>query len=207
MELVAVIPQDYDDLPEPLRRRIIPICIATFDRLGKPINPEWFSHGVAPVRKQLVRIAQYWPGDPWCVSELAEETVHRLSMLYGSVIPSYPARRVLKKANRLAVELNVGDWRKRKHPKLYVALDAMEAKVRDRALSDPSQSPAVFERQILLNSIEDRLGQETQTGMQLIYQLLRRGFSWQDIAVNIGEANPDAVKHRFHRWARKAGGA
>jgi len=107
----------------------------------------------------------------------------------------------------LAVELNVGDWRKRKHPKLYVALDAMEAKVRDRALSDPSQSPAVFERQILLNSIEDRLGQETQTGMQLIYQLLRRGFSWQDIAVNIGEANPDAVKHRFHRWARKAGGA
>ena len=106
-------------------------------------------------------------------------------MLYGSVIPSYPARRVLKKANRLAVELNVGDWRKRKHPKLYVALDAMEAKVRDRALTDPSQSPAVFERQILLNSIEDRLGQEAQTGMQLIYQLLRRGFSWQDIARSV----------------------
>jgi hypothetical protein len=187
MELVAVIPQDYDDLPEPLRRRIIPICIATFDRLGKPINPEWFSQGV--------------------VSELAEETVHRLSMLYGSVIPSYPARRVLKKANRLAVEINVGDWRKRKHPKLYVELDGMDAKVRDRALADPSQCPAVFEQQILLNSIEDRLGQEAQTGMQLIYQLLRRGFSWQDIAQTVGEASPDAVKHRFHRWARKAGAA
>lgn len=113
MELVAIIPQDYDDLPEPVRRRIIPICIATFDRLGKPINPEWFSQGVAPVRRHLVRIAHYWLGDPWCVSELAEETVHRLSKLYGSVIPSYPARRVLKKANRLAVEINVGDWRKR----------------------------------------------------------------------------------------------
>ncbi len=207
MELVAIVPQNYDELPEPVRRRIIPICIATVDRLGKPVNPEWFSLGVAPVRAHLVRIARYWLGDPWCASELAEETVHRLSRHYGNVIPSYPARRVLKKANRLAVELNVGDWRKRKHPNLYVALDAMDAKLRDRALADPSQSPAVFERQILLDSVEDRLGQEAQTGMLLIYQLLRRGFSWEDIARNVGDANPDAVKHRFHRWAKKAGGA
>jgi hypothetical protein len=207
MELVAVIPHDYDDLPEPLRRRIIPICIATIDRQGKPINPEWFSRGVAPVRRELVRIARYWLGDPWCVSELAEETVHRLSKMYGSVMPSYPARRVLKKANRLGGELNVGDWRKRKHPKLYVALDAMDAKVRDRVLADPSQCPAVFERQILLDSMDDSLGLQTQTEMQLIFQLFRRGYGWRDIAVKIGDPNPDAVKHRFHRWARKAGGS
>ena len=34
MGLFVVIPQDYDDLPEALRKQTIPICIAAFDRHG-----------------------------------------------------------------------------------------------------------------------------------------------------------------------------
>jgi hypothetical protein len=207
MKLVVVIPQGYDDLPEPERRRIIPICISAFDQYGNPINPEWFSRGVAPVRRQLVRAARFWLGDPWCVSELVEETVHRLAMMYGSVVPSFPARRVLKKANRLGVELNVGDWRKRKYPNLYVALDALDTKVRDHALADPAQCPAAFERQIMLDSVEDRLEHEGRTEMRLIFQLVRRGYGWQDIAGKVGDPNPDNVKRRFYRWVRKTGSA
>lgn len=207
MGLVEVIPQGYDDLPEPVRRRIIPICIAAFDQYGNPINPEWFSRGVAPVRRQLVCIARFWLGDPWCVSELAEQTVHRLAMFYGNIVPSFPDRRVLKKANRLGVELNVGDWRKRKYPKLYVALDALDTKVRDQTLADPVQCPAVFERQIMLDSVEDRLEHEGRTEMRLIFQLVRRGYGWQDIAGKVGDPNPDNVKRRFYRWVRKTGSA
>src|SRR5260370_13213300 len=98
MASVVVIPHDYEELSYALRKQIIPICITAFDRHGQPIAPEWFSAGVAPVRKQLVRIAQFALGDPWCVSGLAEPTVHKLSSPHGSAVRECPARSVRKKA-------------------------------------------------------------------------------------------------------------
>ena len=97
MEPIVVIPQNYDDLSHAQRKQTIPICIRACDRYGQPIVPEWFFSGVAPVRKQLVRIAHYALGDPWCVSELAEAAVHRLWARHGSAVGRCPARRVLKR--------------------------------------------------------------------------------------------------------------
>ena len=162
MAPVVVIPQNYEDLPPIQREEIVPICITACDRYGQEIAPEWFFDGVAPVRKQLVRIAQYALGDPWCVSELAETTVHRLWARYGAAVGRYPARRVLKKAMWLGEELKIGDWRRRKYPNLYVALDALDEKIREQALADPNEYAALFERQIMLDSVEDRLRQEGQ---------------------------------------------
>jgi hypothetical protein len=200
--LVVVIPQDYEKLPEALRRRIIPICIAAHDRYGNLISPEWFSLGVAPVRKQLTQMARIILGDPWCVSELAEAVVHKLWARYGSFLGNTPRRRVLKKAMREATEISVGDWRRRKYPKLYVALETLDEKVREGVLADPRQRPEVFERQILLDCFDERLGRECGAQMQRVYRLLRQGHSWQSIAVQVG-GNPDNLKHRFHRWAKK----
>jgi hypothetical protein len=205
MELVVVIPQDYEKLPEALRKRTVPICIAAYDHNGQQIAPEWFWRGVAPVHKQLVRMARFMLGDPWCVSELAESVVHKLWARYGSALGMAPQRRVLKKAMREAREISIGDWRMRKRPQFYLALATLDEKVRERVLADPRQWPALFERELLLDAFEERLGQEGRAQMQQAFQLLRQGHNWDTIATRVGEKNPDNLKHRFHRWAKKIG--
>ena len=98
MASVVVLPQNYEELSPTERSAIVPICIAAFDRQGQPIPPEWFSKGVEPVREHLVNIARHILGDPWCVSELAEVTVHRLWEKHQIVVHPSPARLVLKTA-------------------------------------------------------------------------------------------------------------
>ncbi len=202
----VVVPQDYFDLPDSRRSRIIPICIAAKDRHGKLICPDWFSRGVEPVRRTLVRIAQYYLGDPWCVSEVAEETVHRLWARYGNALGDAPHRRVVKKAMRVSSRLSMGDWRQWKHPKLYSALELMDDKIRDQVLADPRQSPADFERQILFDSYDARLGREGRTELQLVFRLFRRGVPWDVIAEETGSGNANTLRRRFYRWAKWAGG-
>ena len=204
MALVVVIPEDYEELSRAQRDQIIPICIQAFDRAGRPIAPEWFSRGVAPVHNRLVRIANHTMGDPWCVSELAEATVHRLWAKHGDALGSRPARRVLKMAMWLGKELNIGDWRKKRHPNLYLALDALDEKLRDQALAEPIRYVELFERQIMLDSVEERLRKEGRTDMLTLFQLIRRGYSWQEVAVQVGARSSECVKRRFYRWARKA---
>ncbi len=203
MAPVVVIPQNYDRLPEHEQKRIIPICIGALDRRGQPIAPAWFSDGVAPVRKHLVSLAHYALGDPWCVSELAESTVHRLWSRYGASVGRYPARRVLKKAMWMAEELKIGDWRRRKHPSLYLGLDALDEKIREQMLVDPDDQVQRLEQQIMLNSIDDRLKREGPAEMRRVFQLLRRGYSWQEVAEHIGEIRAEPVKRRFYRWVKK----
>jgi hypothetical protein len=203
MTSLIVIPQNYDDLPEAQRKQIIPICIATLDQKGQPIAPQWFFDGVAPVRKHLVSLAHWALGDPWCASELAEATVHRLWARYGDSVGRCPWRRVLKKAIWMAEELKVGDWRKRKYPNLYLGLDALDEKIRDQMLVDPSTYVGLLEQQIMLDLVEARLQREGRGEMQLVFKLLRRGYSWQEIAEHIGETEREPVKRRFYRWAKR----
>lgn len=200
----VVVPQGYFDLSDSKRARIIPICIAAYDRHGQLICPDWFFRGVEPVRRTLIRIARYFLGDPWCVSELAEETVHRLWERYGDALGDVPHRRVVKKAMRVSIDLSIGDWRRRKYPKLYCALELLDDKIRDQVLVDPRQNPVLFERQILLDSYEERLGREGRTELRRAFRLFRRGFAWDDIAAQIGVSSGEILKRRFYRWARHA---
>jgi DNA-directed RNA polymerase specialized sigma24 family protein len=164
---------------------------------------EWFSCGVAPVRIQLVALAYRVLGDPWCASELAETTVHRLWARYGESVGRYPSRRVLKKAMWVAEELKSGDWRRMKYPSLYLALDSLDEKMREQALADPNEYPERLERQLMLDSIDDHLRQKGPTEIRAMYRLIRRGYSWQEIADELGVANSEVVKRRFYRWRRK----
>lgn len=203
MTSLVIIPQDYEDLPDSQREQTIPICMAARDRKGQLIDPRWFFEGVAPVRKHLVSLAQYALGDPWCVSELAEATVHRLWSRYGAALGRCPWRRVLKKAIWMAEELRIGDWRKRKYPNLYLGLDSLDQKIREQVLVDPSTYVDLLEQQIMLDSIDERLKQEGRAEMRLVFQLLRRGYSWQEIAEHIGESGREPAKRRFYRWLKK----
>ncbi len=174
---VIIIPQNYDEMPERQRRHTIPICIPARDSAGGLIAPEWFHSGVAPVRKELVRIARFVLGDPWCVSELAETTVHRLWARHGDSIGRYPSRRVLKKAMWIAQELKISDWRMRKHPKLYLALNALDQKFQEQILADSTQRIDTLERRIMLDSVDDRLRLEGRSEMRQVFQLVRQGHS------------------------------
>jgi hypothetical protein len=203
MAPVVVIPQNYESLPSAERKQIIPICIAGCDGFGRPIAAEWFLHGVAPVRRELVGIAHHALGDPWLVSELAETTVHRLWARHGGAVGRYPARRVLVKARWVAEELKNGDWRKMKYPNLYLALDALDERIQERMLADPREYAEQFERQIMLNSIEDRLQREGRMLIRTIFQLLRRGYNWDEVSERVGLPSAEVAKRRFYRWMRK----
>jgi len=207
MASVVVIPENYDELPQLQREQIIPICIRALDDHGRQIASDWFFRGVAPVRRELVGMAQHELGDPWCASELAEATVHRLWARHGDSVGRYPARRVLKKAVWIAWELKTGDWREMKYPNLYLALDSFDANLRERTLADPVAYAERLEEQIMLDSIEDRLQREGRTDIRTVYQLLRRGYSWQEVAEQMGAANREILKRRFYRWIKKTASA
>jgi hypothetical protein len=206
MPLVVVIPENYESLPSAERKKIIPICIKAVDISGCPIPTEWFTDGVAPVRKELVGMAHHTLGDPWRASELAETTVHRLAAKHGRFLGRYPARRVLVKAYWVAEELKTGDSRRTKYPNLFVALDALDEKIRDRTLADPNVYAKRFDQQILLDSFEDRLRREGRTEVRAMFQLVRRGYSWDEVSERVGLPTAEIAKRRFYRWAKKAAG-
>jgi hypothetical protein len=103
----------------------------------------------------------------------------------------------------MAEELKIGDWRRRKHPSLYLGLDALDEKIRDQMLVDPDDQVQRLEQQIMLNAIDDRLKREGPAEMRRVFQLLRRGYSWQEVAEHIGEVRAEPVKRRFYRWVKK----
>jgi DNA-directed RNA polymerase specialized sigma24 family protein len=204
MARVVVLPQNYEELSPTERSAIVPICIAAFDRQGQPIPPEWFSKGVEPVREHLVNIARHILGDPWCVSELAEVTVHRLWEKHQIVVHPSPARLVLKTAMWVAEELKNGGSRQMRYQHLDLPLDALDLKIREKTLVDPTNYADLFERQILLDWVEDRLRIEGRTEIRTVYQLVRHGHTWQEIAERVGAADLESVKRRFYRCIKKA---
>jgi hypothetical protein len=187
MESVVVIPENYEALSQAQGKRIIPICIKACDEDGSPIATEWFSLGVAPVHAELVGMAHHQLGDPWC----------------GSNLGHFPARRVLKKAMWVSEELKYGDWHRIRY--LYLAIEELDMKMRDAMLPDPGEYPALFEQKIMLDSVEDRLELEGRTQIRAMFQLMRRGYRWHEIAERLGIRTGEIAKRRFYRWLRKSG--
>ena len=90
-----------------------------------------------------------------------------------------------------------------KYPKLYLALDALDEKLRDQMLADPREYAERFEQQIMLDSIEDRLQREGRTLIQTMFQLVRRGYSWREVAERVALPTGEIAKRRFYRWMKK----
>ena len=90
-----------------------------------------------------------------------------------------------------------------KYPNLYLALDSLDEKIREQMLADPGQYPERFDQQITLNSIEDRLQREGRTLIRTMFQLVRRGYSWQEVAEQVALPSGEIAKRRFYRWMKK----
>src|SRR5260370_244976 len=89
------------------------------------------------------------------------------------------------------------------HPHMHLALDALDEKIRNQRLADPREYAARFEQQIMLDSIEDRLQREGRTLIQTMFQLVRRGYSWQEVAERVALPTGEIAKRRFYRWMKK----
>src|SRR5215831_2945385 len=97
-----------------------------------------------------------------------------------------------------------GGWRQMRYHNLDLPLDALDDQIRDKTLVDPTNYADVFERQIILGCLEDRLQIEGCSEIRTVYQLVRDGYTWQEVAEHVGATDFERVKRRFNRWIKKA---
>ena len=92
-------------------------------------------------------------------------------------------------------------WQRRRR-KLYLALNALVQKIRDQTLADPAKYPELFEQQMMLRWIGDRPDGDDAVHIHLIYQMLRRGYKWQDVSSRPSEGDQERIKRSFYRWIK-----
>ena len=200
---IIIIPFDYERLPESQQKAIVPICIASVDRHGKPIARVWFEEGVAPVQDQLRGIARYKLGDVRYVSELAEITVHKLWERHGDHAGIYPWRRVWARAIWEARDLAAGDSQWRIKHTIPLALGSLEGDIYGNGLADPIAYGDVYERKLLVEMVERRIEEDQRGEIRQVFKMLRQGYTWDEIATQIHDPKPEALKKRFWRWIKQ----
>ena len=200
---VVIIPFDYEQLPDAQRKKIVPICIASVDRHGNPIARIWFEKGVAPVQDQLRGLARYRLGDVQRVSELAEITVHKLWERHGEDAGIWPWRRVLVRAMWEARDLAAGDSRWHINHTVPLALDSLEGDLYGNGPADPKRYDEIYQERLLLDLIERRIDEDHRQEIREVFNMLREGYTWEEVAQRLGNQKPEALKKRFWRWMRR----
>jgi DNA-directed RNA polymerase specialized sigma24 family protein len=200
---VVIIPFDYEELPHDQQMSIVPICIASVDRHGNEIARVWFEQGVAPVQDQLRGIARYKLGDVRRVSELVEVTVHRLWEQHGSDAGFLPWRRVLTRAVWEAREMAVGGSKWRMKHVVPLALESLDEDCFGTSMTDPNRHEEIYERDLLIALIERRIERDHRAEIREVFKMLRLGYTWDEIATQLNNANPETLKKRFWRWMRR----
>jgi hypothetical protein len=68
---------------------------------------------------------------------------------------------------------------------------------------DPTRYDDIYELELLVQLVERRIEEDRREDIREMFKLLRRGFSWEEIAVAFHDPNPEAVKKRFWRWVKR----
>lgn len=198
---VVIIPSDYEKLPEAHRRTIIPIYIESNDQYGNRIHPDWFERGVAPIHRELIELAGSALGDRRMVSDIAQPSVHKLWYRHGNNVGEKPYRRVWREALWEARDLAWGGWRYRRGRIVNLSLDQIDREIPSAAL-DERDAAAVYERKLLIGTMQKTMREQGAEEMIRVHELLLAGHNWAEIAGQMGK-NADALKHQFHRHARR----
>src|SRR5581483_1768623 len=194
---VITIPFGYSDTSHP---GVVPICIMDTDAYGNPIYREWVEHGVVPVTKNLLRIAERLLHDKFRASEITEYAVHSLSRTHGNQIGDRPTIKVLNSARLRAVDLRYGGRRSRRQLDVELFAETLDA------LEDRTDFAAALEARDTL----DRIMEEVERlGLQRVKELLPlmlRNAEGNELTAIFGQKR-NTITKRFYRGMRKAASA
>ena len=194
MEFVTI-PFDYDELPDVARATVIPICIARNDQQGSPIAWGWFE-AIARIPDRMVSLARRYLCDPWRVSELSEEALHRVWRKHGTDFGQRPEYRIYAHASWHARDLRAGSWHERRG--IVTGLDDLEQVVRNRILVDPANYVQRYHGDLDYRALSARLVEEGLEDVSQMLDLLRDGATWDEIGERLGR-RADAARMRFRR--------
>jgi hypothetical protein len=103
--MYSIIPENY------LETGVVPICISHVDNFGRPVFKGWIE--AVPRIAEPVRNLARKIGDVWLSSQLAEESVHKLSANHGEVLGPAPSSAIYIEASWRAAHMIAGGRRER----------------------------------------------------------------------------------------------
>jgi hypothetical protein len=189
---IVTIPFDYDPLRD---AHVIPICIEDTDRNGYLINRGWFE-AVVPIADPLRALTRRVLKDVWCVSEVAEKSLHAVWGSHGDDLGRNPSSRIWSYAQWVALDIRDGGRNARRREQAL--LSSLLRKL--RSTSDVQTEVEAEEYRRLLREYFDEHG-VSDVNDALDGWLY--GSGWIEIAESV-DKNPKAVTRRFWRWFNKA---
>ncbi len=70
-------------------------------------------------------------------------------------------------------------------------------------MPDPTNYDEVYERELLVELVERRIESDHRGEIRRVFQMWRQGYTWEEIAAELHDPKPEAVKKRFWRWIRQ----
>jgi len=177
----------------------VPICIRDTDTAGHAVFPGWIE-AVVPIANQLRSLVQRVTGDIWHVSEVTEDSVHRLSRKHGANLGPHPSRAIYVHAHYKARDLAAGSRR------LRVGLDVELKEHVLACLSDPHDFALAYETKDLIQKLEARLDDLGLSDVQLMLNLYLADAEDQ-IPILFRSANRrerNKLSQRFRRGLQRA---
>ena len=189
---IVTIPFDYDPLRDAL---VIPICINDTDRNGLPINRGWLE-AVVPIADPLRALTRRVLKDVWCVSEVAEKSVHAVWGSHGDELGRNPSSRIWSYAQWAALDLRDGGRNARRREQALLA--SLVRKLRS-ASDVQTEAEAEEYRRLLREYFDEHDVPDVNDSLDMwLY-----GIPWIEIGERVDQ-NPKAVTRRFWRWFNKA---
>jgi len=191
---MIVIPFHWKDLPEAKQSTVVPICVAAHDDTGSEIDRRWFSEGVVPLYRWLLRLSKQVLDDKWRASEITERAVHTLWRRHGCKLGTSPQAQVATEARHAARDVRSEATRSdRRHMVPYLESDAK------RYTEDYSR---IYEANLDVDLILERMRQDGSIELEQIAIDLLRGRSVNQIARDMG-IEVGSVTKRINRWKKE----
>ena len=84
-----------------------------------------------------------------------------------------------------------------------LALGSLEQDLYENSIADENNYEKVYERDLLVNLVERRIARDQREDFREAFKMLRQGYTWDEIATQLSDSNPEALKRRFWRWIKR----
>ena len=84
-----------------------------------------------------------------------------------------------------------------------LALGALENDLYGNGLTDPTTYDEIYERELLVELVERRIEEDHRDEIRQVFKMLRQGYTWEEIATQLHDPKPEALKKRFWRWIKQ----